>query len=162
MVPLGLLHGVRDNKLMSMKKKVQVVIAGLDKSSGTYKILLLMTNEKRGSFWQNVTGSVEKNESEEAAALREVMEETGLKLEDVVDLIDLKLIHHFTDSRDKKCQEYSFLLITDKQWKIKIDPHEHQESHWCEIDKLSIHSVKYDTNWETLQKAIKLIKRYVV
>ena len=146
---------------MSIKKKVQVVIASLDKSSGTYKILLLMTNEKRGSFWQNVTGSVEKDESDEAAALREVIEETGLKLEYVVDLIDLKIIHQFTDSRNKKCEEYSFLLITDHQWKIKIDPHEHQESHWCAMDKLTKDSVKYESNWKTLQKAISLIKRYV-
>jgi 8-oxo-dGTP pyrophosphatase MutT (NUDIX family) len=146
---------------MSLKSKVQVVVAALDAKTGIYKILLLLTNENRGSFWQNVTGSVEKNESFEAAALRETQEETGLILEDIMDIVDLKIHHQFVDARGKKCLEHCFLIIADRQWKVKIDPHEHQDFHWCEMGKLDSRSVKHESNWTTLTKAMELIKRYV-
>ena len=142
-------------------KKVQVVIAALDPEIGIYKILLLMTNEKRGSFWQNVTGSVEENETFEEAALREAIEETGLNIEHIVDLVDLGHTLEFTDQRKRKVTEKSFLLLCDQIWKIKIDPHEHQESHWCELGKLHPESVKWSGNWDAIKTSINLIKRQV-
>jgi 8-oxo-dGTP pyrophosphatase MutT (NUDIX family) len=143
------------------KRKVQVVIAALD-PSGVYKILLLMTNEKRGSFWQNVTGSVDEGETFEAAALRETIEETGLDIEDMVDMINLGLVHQFKDQKNRMVVEQTFLLVADKIWKVKIDSHEHQESHWCEMNKLSENSVKFPSNWESLQKAMQVIKRQAI
>ncbi len=42
------------------------------------QVLLLKRSEARGGFWQPVTGRVEPSESPQAAAQRELLEETGL------------------------------------------------------------------------------------
>ena len=44
-------------------KKAQVVLAAIDEASQNFKFLLLQTNQRRGNFWQNVTGKVEKEET---------------------------------------------------------------------------------------------------
>jgi dATP pyrophosphohydrolase len=49
------------------------------------RILLLERRSPRG-FWQSVTGSLEDNESPEAAAIRELDEETGLSADGLADL----------------------------------------------------------------------------
>ena len=62
------------NRYMN-KRKVQVVIFRED-NEDVLEFLLLKTNERRGLFWQNVTGSVDNGESYNDAAFREVAEET--------------------------------------------------------------------------------------
>src|SRR3989338_9383634 len=75
-------------KYKSMKKKVQVVIC-LD-AKDKNEVLLFKTNKKRGSFWQNITGGVDKGESFEDGAIREVFEESSIKVKES-DLINLKM-----------------------------------------------------------------------
>ena len=53
-------------------RTVSVVPVGADG-----RILLLRRSVERGGFWQQVTGRIEPGESEEAAARRELLEETG-------------------------------------------------------------------------------------
>jgi len=62
-------------------KKVQVHIfrRGADEGEAPLFLLLQRTPEKN-SIWQPVTGKVEANERVEEAAVREVLEETGLHL----------------------------------------------------------------------------------
>ena len=44
-------------------KKAQIVLAVLDPASHSFSFLLLKTNERRGAFWQNVTGKLEDGET---------------------------------------------------------------------------------------------------
>jgi 8-oxo-dGTP pyrophosphatase MutT (NUDIX family) len=140
-------------------KKAQVVLAAIDEASQNFKFLLLQTNERRGSFWQNVTGKVEKEETFEEGGLREAMEETQLELESIVDLVDLGLEFKFNDQHRRKVQEKCFLIILDKTWPVKIDPKEHEHFKWVSAEEISEGIVKYQSNLETLQKA-KLILRH--
>ena len=55
------------------------------------RVLLLERRSPRG-FWQSVTGSLEDNESPEAAAIRELDEETSLSADG---LADLRLVQRF-------------------------------------------------------------------
>lgn len=147
------------NHLMNQKtKKAQVIIAAIDNDSHSFKFLLLLTNDQRGKFWQNVTGKIEDEETFEEGGLREAIEETQLKIETIVDIVDLGLSYDFTDQRGRKVHEKSFLIICDKMWDIKIDPKEHQSFKWIEQDEVQEGIVKFRSNLETLEKA-KLILR---
>ena len=147
------------NQFMNDKtKKAQVILAAIDEQSQSFKFLLLQTNERRGQFWQNVTGKVENDESFEEGGLREVIEETQLDIETIVDIVDLGLSYDFTDQRGRKVHEKCFLIICDKKWDIKIDPKEHQDFKWINPSEVEEGIVKYRSNLETLEKA-KLILR---
>lgn len=141
-------------------KKAQVVIAVLDTERQSFSFLLLQTNEKRGEFWQNVTGKIEENETFEEGGLREAIEETGLKIESIIDMIDLKISHDFIDERKRNCHEKSFLLILDEKWNVKIDPKEHKDHRWVPMEEIFDKIVKHKGNFETLQKSTHLLKHW--
>jgi 8-oxo-dGTP pyrophosphatase MutT (NUDIX family) len=146
---------------MDMKrKKAQVVIAVIDEAGQSFTFLLLQTNEKRGSFWQNVTGKLDGNETYEEGGLREAIEETNLNIENIIDIVDLGLSYDFTDLRGRKVHEKCFLIILDKKWDIKIDPHEHQSFKWIGLDEINSESVKFSSNLETLQKSQHILKHW--
>ena len=48
---------------------------------GAVDFLLLHVLADRGGFWQGVTGAPEREETDEQAAVREVLEETGFDVE---------------------------------------------------------------------------------
>jgi 8-oxo-dGTP pyrophosphatase MutT (NUDIX family) len=154
---------VEHNLLMDKKKKkAQVVLAAIDHDSQNFQFLLLQTNEKRGQFWQNVTGKIEENETFEEGGLREAIEETQLKIESIVDLVDLGLNYDFVDQRKNKCHEKSFLIILDQKWDVIIDPKEHQTFKWVPQSEIEDGIVKFSSNFETLEKAKHLLKHWGV
>jgi 8-oxo-dGTP pyrophosphatase MutT (NUDIX family) len=140
-------------------KKAQVLLAAIDQPSQNFQFLLLQTNEQRGKFWQNVTGKIEGDETFEEGGLREAIEETQLKVESIIDIVDLGLNYEFTDQRGRKVHEKSFLIICDQKWDIKIDPKEHVNFKWIKQDDIEEGIVKFRSNLETLEKA-KLILRH--
>lgn len=151
---------VAHNLFMDQKtKKAQVVLTAIDKDSHSFKFLLLQTNERRGKFWQNVTGKIEDNETFEEGGLREAMEETQLNIESIVDIVDLGIQFDFTDQRSRKVHEKCFLIILDETWKVTIDPKEHQDYKWIDQKEVEEGIVKYRSNLEALEKA-KLILRH--
>ncbi len=141
-------------------KKAQVVLAVLDSDRQSFDFLLLKTNERRGSFWQNITGKIEKDETFEEGGLREAIEETGLKVEHIIDIIDLGISHDFTDEKKRNCHEKSFLLILDHKFTVKIDPKEHQDFKWVELEKIHKDMVKHRGNFETLEKSAFMLKHW--
>lgn len=141
-------------------KKAQIVLAVLDPASHSFSFLLLKTNERRGAFWQNVTGKLEEGETFEEGGLREAIEETNLSVEAIVDIVDLKLSYDFIDQRKRKVHEESFLIILDQKWDVKIDDHEHQDFKWVGMDQINRESVKHESNYETLAKSVNLLKHW--
>ena len=124
------------------RQKVQVVIF-LTNSHGV-ELLLLKTTQKRGSYWQNVTGGVEpEDQSLKESALREVFEETGLKN---IKVHSLNFESSFIDRWNTEVTEHHFLAIAqDDEENISIDPSEHQDWGTLKIDEVSI------KNFATLQ-----------
>lgn len=141
-------------------KKAQVVVAAVDPEHHSFLLLLLQTNKKRGEFWQNITGKVEKDETFEEGALREAIEETGMKVDMMVDMLDLGLQYDFVDQWKRKVHEKTFLIIVDKKFDIKMDPSEHEDYKWVRLDKIHDGIVKHNSNYETLQKACHLLKHW--
>ena len=137
-----------------MHKKVQVVI--IDCSRKGPKALLLQTNSKRGEFWQNVTGSVEGDETFFSGAQRELVEETGIQTEDIFDL-DLKF--NFTDQYGKEVVEKAYVaLLKSTPTEITLDPHEHIDYKWKNLDAITTQDFKFPTNFEAFQKAKARVK----
>jgi len=146
---------------MSKKtRKAQVVIAAIDSERQSFSFLLMQTNVRRGSFWQNVTGKIEENETYDEGALREAIEETQLKVESIVDMIDLKLSHNFTDERKRDVHEKSFLFIVDHRWEVSWDPHEHQAYKWVPIEDIHPEMVKHKGNFEAIEQSFKILKSW--
>jgi 8-oxo-dGTP pyrophosphatase MutT (NUDIX family) len=146
--------------MVTKTKKAQVVLATIDQVSHTFNFLLLQTNVRRGSFWQNVTGKIEAEETFEEGGLREAIEETNLKVESIVDIINLGLKYEFVDQRERKVHEESFLIILDGKWDVKIDSHEHRDFKWVGLNDIHRESVKHESNYETLLKSQKLLKHW--
>ena len=141
-------------------KKAQVILAAIDNDSQSIKFLLMQTNEKRGKFWQNVTGKINDNETFEEGGLREAIEETQLNIESIVDIVDLGMSFDFVDLRKRKCHEKSFLIILDRLWDVKIDPKEHMGFKWINQEDVKEGIVKFHTNFETLEKAKLIIRQW--
>jgi len=139
-------------------KKAQVILAAIDNTSHNFHFLLLQTNERRGKFWQNVTGKIEGSETFEEGGLREAIEETQLNIESIVDIIDLGIKIDFIDHRGRRVHEKCFLIILDKIWDVRIDPKEHQSFKWINQEDVEEGIVKFRSNLEALEKA-KLILR---
>ena len=141
-------------------KKAQVVLATVDSERQSFNFLLLQTNEKRGSFWQNVTGKIESGETFEEGGLREAIEETKLSVESIIDIVDLGLTYDFVDERKRNCHEKSFLLVLDHKWDVKIDPKEHQNFKWVKLEELNPEMVKHRGNFEALEKSAHMLKHW--
>src|SRR4051812_42661610 len=90
-------------------RKVQVWLHARP-SGQARQFLVFHTQPKRGAFWQPVTGGVEKDETYEQAALREVQEETGLTFR-ATELRDLGYEFEFESRWGGKAREKCFAIV---------------------------------------------------
>lgn len=135
------------------KRKVQVVIFRTS-PSGEKEFLILKTNERRGNFWQSVTGGVEEGESFDAAAFRETREETACKKEQVIRYIDLKLDFEFHDQWGNDVVEKVYLFeVSD--FDLKIDPSEHTDFKWVNQNVINEKTVKFEMNYKAIKECIE-------
>ena len=132
-----------------LRKKVQVVV--FDLSGKTPKVLLLKTNKSRGSFWQNITGSVKPNEPLLVAAKRELLEETGLVPNEI-----FNLDYYFEYDQFSEHVFAVVLLKTPKE--IVLGP-EHEEYKWVEVNSLTKDTYKFLSNFESFIVANMRIKK---
>jgi 8-oxo-dGTP pyrophosphatase MutT (NUDIX family) len=145
-----------ETSLPIKRDKVQVVVIFCLKN--TYELLLLQTNEKRGSFWQNVTGGVEEYDADIiSAAKRELKEELNLNASEVINL-DLQFSFH--DQWNTQVTESSFLaIISDSlKKKISLDPNEHQNYKIINATKVTKSDYKYSSNYEAFEKSMDNLK----
>jgi len=137
-----------------MHKKIQVVI--IDCSRKAPKLLLLKTNNERGKFWQNVTGSVDGEETYFQAAKRELLEETGISSDNI---FDLDTNFKFKDHDGHTVIEQVYVaLLEETPTEIKLDPHEHVDYKWKALSSIGMNDFKFPTNFEAFLKAKARVK----
>ena len=98
------------------------------------RLLLLRRREDRGGFWQIVTGRIEAGEPAEAAAAREVAEETGQPLS----VVPLGYRHAFAlgdADPPALCEETAFAARWEGDPTVRLDPREHQAFEWARPDE---------------------------
>lgn len=97
------------------------------------EILLLKVEDEKVSFWQPITGGIERGESPEEACLREIKEETGL----ILSCTNLTSLGVFTVKIDEKLTIHkSLFLVLTEQKEIQLSD-EHVGAQWIALDKVS-------------------------
>ena len=117
---------------------------------------MLKTNKARGEFWQNITGGVDDGELFIDAALRESIEETHVKKENLHTIKETPIYFSFVDRWKNKVQEQVFFLQTKKKWNVILDVNEHIDHKWISEDEYNPSNVKYETNDFAIQKLLEL------
>ena len=129
------------------KQKVQIV------TIAEGQLLLLQFCADRGEGFQNITGSVEDDETFLEAARRELLEEIGV----ASDLIDLNFSFHFHDRWGCDVEEKVFLYHPNSLPTIKLSP-EHQSFKWISVAEVSVEDFAYPTNHQAFLKALEMCR----
>ncbi len=100
--------------------------------------VLLLERADRPGFWQSVTGSIEAGETPRDAAIREVMEETGLDASQVVDWHISNVYEIYPHWRHRYAPgvtqniEHIFGLSLPAVVPVKLAPAEHLRYEWVD------------------------------
>lgn len=111
-------------------------------SRSSQRVLMLQRNDDP-NFWQSVTGSLEKGESVQQTALREVMEETGidilaegLALQDCQRSVEFEIFahyrHRYSPGTTHNLEHWFCLALPDER---NIILTEHQAYQWLDASQ---------------------------
>jgi 8-oxo-dGTP pyrophosphatase MutT (NUDIX family) len=121
--------------------------------SKTVQFLMLKRNEKKGGFWQPITGNVEGEETFEEAATRETREEVGIT--DFVRLVDTGYsFNFFDDGRDQ--HERVFGIEVSPESAVTLSG-EHTAFVWASEEECLYKYLKYPGNKEGLQRLVAVL-----
>lgn len=138
-------------------KRPESILVAVGTRSGEF---LMLRRTRPAGFWQSVTGGLGWEESPREAALRELREETGLRVAKG-DLIDLHHTERFTirpawRSRyapgEYYNREYWFAIILPSRRSIRLNPREHLESRWLDAYR----AAALATSWTNRDAILRL------
>jgi len=136
-----------------MLEKVQIVI--FRELDNILFALLLKTNKDRGSFWQNITGAVEKRDFDiKFAAIREINEEIGVQLrsDQIIDLNSSFSYENLT--RKSVFKEHLLFATIESHSDIKISE-EHMAYRWVPVKLISQSDYKFNSNFEAFKISLE-------
>ena len=133
--------------LPETKQKVQVVTIAED------QVLLLQFAKDRAEGFQNITGSVEEDESFLEAARREMLEEIGV----ADNLIDIDLAFSFHDRWGHDVIERVFLYHPSIKPIINLSA-EHQSFKWKTTKDITKDDFTFISNYEAFKKALEFTR----
>ena len=140
---------------MEKEKSCGAIVFRKQKDKVLYLLLYKKASGKYRESWDFPKGNVEKGESEEEVAAREVKEEAGI---DVSFIPKFHEIIHFFYRREGKfiSKEVIFLLAETKQEKVKIS-FEHDDYKWASYDE-AIKLLTFKNSQDILKKAFAFLK----
>ncbi len=140
---------------MAFREPIQVLVYCVRRTNDGHEYLLLKTVPKRGSFWQGVTGAIEKGENLIDAAKRELKEETGIIPEHIYRLDYSYSLPVADEWRSQyhpnvdKVTEYSFLAGVQPTSEPLLS-FEHTEYRWVKYEE-ALNLLKWPKNKEALE-----------
>ncbi len=120
--------------------------------------VLLMERCQPEDYWQSVTGSLDRDEQPREAAIREVREETGLDISDV--LVDCEQSTRFSILPAWRARfapdvefnlEHLFLVELPERVDITLNPDEHHQLCWLPARHAALKASSY-TNQQAIEK----------
>jgi dATP pyrophosphohydrolase len=138
-------------------KRPESVLVVVYTSAGEF---LMLRRTRPPNFWQSVTGSLRGGEGAHAAALRELAEETGLKVSPSA-LLDMRHTERFPILPPWRTRyapgvhhnlEHWFALRLPRHRLIRLNPAEHLECRWLPAPR----AAAIATSW-TNRKAIQML-----
>ena len=128
--------------------------------------ILIMERADRPGLWQSVTGSLEVGETPRQAAVREVLEETGLiaeqydfqdwHLENVYEIYPHWLHRYATGVTHNT--EHQFSLTLPEPMPIKLAADEHLKYEWVSLDE----AAKRVFSWTNIDAIKRLGERHQI
>ncbi|HPZ77857.1 MAG TPA: NUDIX pyrophosphatase [Bacillota bacterium] len=122
----------------------------------SFKVLILKRTPNRSGYWQPVCGGVDSGEELIEAALREVVEETGI--ENVKSIIDLEYTFTYKESKNgvlMHMQDFCFAVEVENIVDIKLSD-EHEEYKWCSYSEAKAY-LKWEHNLIALKKLMQKV-----
>lgn len=122
---------------------------------GAIEVVLASRRTRRGDLaWGLAKGGIEDGESREAAAIREVREETGLTAEIEADLGDTKYMYVWEDVRIRKTVHFFLMRFTGGDVDDRDD--EMEEIRWFPLER-ALKRAAYRGERDMLKRAAELL-----
>jgi dATP pyrophosphohydrolase len=98
------------------------------------EFLVVHRSPAGGGYWHAIAGGVEPSEEWEAAARRELQEETGLAANELQPLGDFSYVREpWEYEPGLRVDVHAFLVDVAPGWEPELD-HEHDDYRWCPRD----------------------------
>jgi len=123
------------------------------KSVGAIKVLLI--SREKGSIWCLPKGHIDKGETEQQTALREVREETGVEAKLVEKIGDINYWFVWEDTKIHKIVHFYLMLYLGGS--TEDHDSEVDEARWFPIEE-AIGKLSYENEIEIMKKARKMIR----
>jgi len=141
-----------------VKTKLQISAGGVAfrKTKGRTEVALISVGDD--NRWQLPKGLVDKGESTEAAALREVREEAGIDTE-MVERIDKVEYWYFWNESGERVRYHKFVyfyLLSYKSGDVSDHDDEVNEARWFEISD-AINQLSFRSEKKIVTRALELI-----
>lgn len=148
------------NSVSKIPTKLQISAGGVAFSRQDDRVNVALISVGRDNRWQLPKGLVDKGESTEDAAIREVREEAGVDTE-VVDRIDKVEYWYFWKEEGRRVRYHKFVyfyLLRYKSGDVRDHDAEVNEARWFEIDD-AISVLAFDSEKKIVEKAKGLMVR---
>lgn len=140
--------------VLACNRVAQVNVVCFHENTEGIRILVLKRNQKKGGFWQTITGGIHPGEGLLQTAQREVFEETRLG-KGKASISEAHISYSFPGNDGYLLDEYVFAADVGDPAKIKISE-EHEKFEWLDVGDAE-QRVAYENNKTAIRAVYKKI-----